>query len=211
MKKIVSTAVIGVLLAVSPVYAALVGDSQPGKTTIGYRYYPAGFRLSEQLPGDDFRESGLNTFYIEHKLDNRFTIGFTQHNGSFRRGEQPDLYYQENLRMNDVYMKYYVDPKVYLTLGNRSYWRQQTVQVGADRLQDSKESNKLLWGIGGKTPLSSQTGLYASFLKAGGTHETNLGIEYKLGAGTFLDVSYKWYDETHGSIRSMGFGIKQWL
>lgn len=115
-----------------------------------------------------------DTFYVEHKINDNFTIGY-QDIDRDNAGSMDDIYGQFNLNSN-----------LRGIVGNRSF----------------HSEDKVYLGLGINQPLSSETDGYASIIAGSEFKEFQLGANIKLSRNADLNINYHSFQPDGASHKS---------
>ncbi len=157
MKKPILTLAAFMALNAATVFAAPLNDLSQGQTAIGL---------------------GTDTFYLEHKLSNNFTLGY-QNVDYDHVGDMDDIYGQFNLTDN-----------LRGIIGSRSF----------------HSDSKAYIGMGVNSALSPDADGYASFIAGDHFKEFQVGTNIKLSYKTDLNLNYYSF-KPDGSSSKTGVGV----
>jgi hypothetical protein len=142
LKKIVLVLVAALTLAVGTGYAAAVNDLTTGQTAVGV---------------------GSDTFYLEHKFADNFTLGFQ----NVDRGDNGSS-------LNDIYGQFHLSGNLRAIIGSRNF--------------DS--SSRLYGGLAVTGALAPQWDGYASFVAGDQFKELQVGANFRLASNLDLNLNY---------------------
>lgn len=159
MKKTILTLTALLSLNVSAAFAAPINDLSQGQTAVGL---------------------GTDTFYVEHQINNGFTLGF-QNQDKEGVGDMDDLYGQFKLSDN-----------LRGIVGSR----------------DFGYSSKFYLGAAVNGPLNNQWNGYASLIAGSEFKELQVGANYNLSHNADFNLSYSSFMPDGGSNKSdVGVGV----
>lgn len=165
MKKLALTVAVLLSANLATGFAAPINDLSQSETAIGV-----------VMHGSDIDS---DSFYIEHKLSNNFTLGLQNTDFDYG-GDATDLYGQVNLNNN-----------LRAIIGNRDY--------------DS--GNKFYLGMAVNAPLAPQLDGYASLIGGSNFKELQVGANYQLTRNVDFNLNYRSIMPDHGSDNDgLGFG-----
>lgn len=152
MKKILLAFTVFFTLSIGTLFAAPINDLYTGQTAIG---------------------AGSDTFYIENKLTDNFTLGY----------QNVDLDHYGN--SDDVYGQLHFTDNLRGIIGNRSF--------------DS--NSKMYLGMAVNTPLAPNSTGYASLIAGNSFKEVQVGANVNLAPNVDLNLNYHSFipDEGHNS------------
>lgn len=134
-----------------------------------------GTAFAAPLNGLDNGQTALglsgDTFYIEHKIADRFTLGY----------QSVDRDYYGD--MKDIYGQYQFSNNLTGIIGNRDF--------------DYSDSSMYL-GLGLQGPLAPSLDGFASFIAGDEFNEVQVGAGYQLAANVDLNVTYTNFMPDHG-------------
>lgn len=168
-KKLLAT-LVGSMLVSSIGFAAPVVDLQAGQTTAGYTYS----KQDMDVFGVGVGSETIDGFFVQHKLNDKMTIGVEQTKLDFNISE---------LKFTDMTGQYALNDHINLALGARKY----TADAG---ILGSDSETKVLYGINGKTQLNDKMTGYASYMRTSYEDEWRVGANYQLTQSAFVDVNY---------------------
>ncbi|MPM81557.1 hypothetical protein SDC9_128611 [bioreactor metagenome] len=146
-------------------FAAPINDLHQGQTAVGV----------VMNSGDN----DSDTFYLEHKLSNNFTLGLQNSDFDYG-GDADDIYGQFNLNNN-----------LRAIVGNRDY--------GYD--------SKFYMGLAATTPLAPAWDGYASLIGNSDFKELQVGANYQLARNVDFNLNYRSNMPDQGSNNNgLGFG-----
>lgn len=124
-------------------------------------------------------DPGTDTFYIEHKISPKFTLGLQT------------VDWGRNGDMDDIYGQIHLTDSLRAIVGSRDF--------GA--------SSKFFMGLGVNGPLSAQWDGFAS-LTAGSNHKKlHIGANYKISHNVDLTISYRSFmPDGASNVNGIGFG-----
>lgn len=157
MKKTAIALAAFVTLNIGTGFAAPVNDLSQGQTAVG---------------------AGTDTFYLEHKLSDNFTIGYENMDRN-NTGSMNDIYGQLNLNSN-----------LRGIIGSRNF---------------SSDSETYL-GLAVNGALSPQADGYASLIGGSQFKELQIGTNYKLSHNTDLNINYHSFMPDEGRNKD-GIGV----
>jgi hypothetical protein len=157
MKKIILTLAVLLAVGVTNGFAAPINDLTTGQTAVGI---------------------GSDTFYLENKIVDNFTIGYQ------------NIYRGDYGHMDDIY-------------GQLNFGKNLRGIVGS---RDFGSDSKLYGGLAVTAPLANKVDGYVSFVGGGDFQEFQVGANYKLTKNVDLNVNYYSFmpDE---SVNQDGVGI----
>jgi hypothetical protein len=150
MKKIVLTLAALLIVSAGTCFAAPINDLSSGETALGI---------------------GTDTFYVEHKLSDNFTLGFQNQN--------PDYYGH----MNDVYGQFNLSNNLRAIVGSRNF----------------DPGSKMYAGLAVNGPIASEAQGYASFVAGDQFQELQAGANIRLTHNVDLNLGYHSFMPEFGS------------
>lgn len=144
--------------------AAPINDLAKGQTAVGVMVHNT--------------DPSSNTFYIENRVDDNFTLGFQ------------GIDWDHGGHMNDIYGQIDLNNNLRAIVGNRDYASQ----------------SKLYAGLAVTAPLSPELGGYASYISSSQFNELQVGANYHVADNVDLNFNYRSYSPDGGSDNN-GVGV----
>lgn len=165
MKKLLLAVAVLLSANLATGFAAPINNLSQGETALGVVVH------SSDVDSD--------SFYIEHKLSNNFTLGL----------QNTDFDYGDNA--TDVYGQLNLNNNLRAIVGNR----------------DFESSNKFYLGMAVNAPLAPQWDGYASLIGGSNFKEFQVGANYNLARNVDFNLNYRSIMPDHGSDNNgLGFG-----
>lgn len=204
MQNKILAGLIGAMLISSVAFASPSVPLQQGETSIGFDV--ANLKPSISVLGltADFSGTHSNSYYLQHGLSDRFTIGAERTDLNAASSNSGGLI--ADVKATDIYAQYKIDKNFSLIAGSRDY----NATVGYGGISTSLSKGNFLWGINASTKLSDKLTGHAAYKQTSYESEWQAGVADQLSNNVSLDLSYKHHDYNFGSAADLtlsGIGV----